>query len=389
MAALALKRREVASTRLTTLSNSLAVPFVDLKVQHEQLACELDDAIHRVLKRSWFVLGEEVEAFEAEFAAYCGVTHCVGVASGTEALQLALLACGIGKGDEIITVAHTFIATALAIVAIGARPVFVDIDPWTYTLDPERLAAAITPKTRAIVPVHLYGHCADMDAILPIAAQHGLAVIEDAAQAHGSSYKGRKAGSMGRAGCFSFYPPKNLGACGDAGAVVTRDPDLAARLRRLRNYGESSRYHHETIGYNSRLDEIQAAILRVKLPRLDEWNECRRRVATGYLARLEDRFSPPHAKPGCVPNYHLFVIQSDERDGLREHLRAQGIETHLHYPIPCHRQPALREIEYRCGDLTVTESVAQRVLSLPMFPSLTLEEIDYVANCVNAFRKKA
>jgi dTDP-4-amino-4,6-dideoxygalactose transaminase len=366
----------------------MKVPFHDLKAVNCAIASELDAAYQRVLKSGWFILGQEVEAFEAEFAAYCGVKHCVGVASGTEALQLALLACGVGQGDEVITVAHTAMATELAIVSTGATPVFVDINPESYTIDPEHLAQAISPRTRALVPVHLYGHCADMDSILAVAAEHNLYVIEDAAQAHGASYKRRKAGSMGQLGCFSFYPTKNLGACGDAGAVVTSNPELAARLRRLRNYGESSRYHHDTMGYNSRLDEMQAAILRVKLPHLEEWNESRRRVAAGYLSRLEELFSPPKVKPGCVHNYHLFVIQSDERDGLREYLRRHKIETLMHYPIPCHLQPAFRNIEHRCGDLSVTERVAQRVLSLPMFPALSTEQTAYVSMCVNSFGGK-
>lgn len=366
------------------MASSLSVKFGDLQAQHTLLAREIDDAIHRVLERSWFILGEELKGFEAEFAAYCGVKHCIGVASGTEALQLALLACGIGRGDEVITVAHTFIGTALAIAATGATPVFIDINPQTYTLAPEQLAPAFSPRTRAILPVHLYGQCAEMDEILAFAKQHDLYVIEDAAQAHGASYKGRKAGSMGQLGCYSFYPTKNLGACGDAGAVATDDPELAARLRRLRNYGESSRYHHDTLGYNSRLDEVQAAILRVKLPHLEEWNERRRRVAAGYLARLEERFSPPKASPDCVHTYHLFVIQSDDRDSLQKHLLARKIETLIHYPIPCHLQPAISGIEHRCGDLTVTERVTKRMLSLPMFPTLSPEQVAHVTECVNS-----
>jgi dTDP-4-amino-4,6-dideoxygalactose transaminase len=365
--------------------SNLPVQFVDLKAQHMLMAQELDDAVHRVLKRARFILGPELEGFEAEFAAYCGIRYCIGVASGTEALQLALLGCGIGKGDEVITVAHTFIASALAIAAAGATPVFVDIDPQTYTLDPQHLARAVSPRTRAILPVHLYGQCAEMDEILTFAAQHDLYVIEDVAQAHGASYKGRKAGSIGHLGCFSFYPTKNLGACGDAGAVVTSDPELAARLRRLRNYGQSERYHHDTIGYNSRLDEMQSAILRVKLPRLEDWNESRRQIAAGYLAQLNERFSPPRTNHDCAHTYHLFVIQSDDRDGLQEHLSAQKIETLIHYPIPCHLQPAIRGIEHRCGDLSVTERVAQRVLSLPMFPTLNPEQVAYVSECVNSF----
>jgi len=371
------------------LTGPAPIQFVDMRAQHELLAPELDDAIHRVLKRSWFILGEELKAFEEAFAAYCGVKHCIGVASGTEALQLALLACDLGPGDEVITVAHTFVASALAIAATRATPVFVDIDPQTYTLDPKHLAGALSPRTRAILPVHLYGHCAEMDEILAFAAQHNLPVIEDAAQAHGASYKGRKAGSMGKLGCFSFYPTKNLGACGDAGAVVTNDPDLAAKLRRLRNYGESKRYRHEAMGYNSRLDEMQAAILRVKLPHLEEWNENRRQVAAGYLSLLEERFAPPRVRLECVHNFHLFVIQSDERDRLQEHLRAHQIESLMHYPIPCHLQPAFQNIAHRRGDLSVTERVAGRVLSLPMFPTLELDKVKYVSACVNSFAGKA
>jgi len=363
----------------------MKVLFNDIKAVHETIGPEMDEAIHRVLGSGWFILGQELESFETEFAAYCGVSHCIGVASGTEALQLALLACDIGPDDEVITVAHTAMPTALAIAATGAIPVFVDIDPLTYTLHTDQLAAALTPKTRAIIPVHLYGHCAEMDAIREFAAQHSLYVIEDAAQAHGSSFKGRKAGSMGHMGCFSFYPSKNLGACGDAGAVVTSDAGLASRLRRLRNYGESRKYCNEAMGYNSRLDELQAAILRVKLPHLEQWNESRRNLAKCYVASLAGRFSPPNAKPGCVHNYHLFVIQSDERDKLQEHLRAHNIETLIHYPVPCHLQPAMQTIKHRCCDLRVTERFAQRILSLPMFPTLSTGDVEHVSRCVNSF----
>jgi dTDP-4-amino-4,6-dideoxygalactose transaminase len=363
----------------------MKVPFNDVKAAHVAIASALDGAIQRVMRSGRFILGQEVAAFEAEFSAYCGVSYCIGVASGTEALQLALIACGIGPGDEVITVAHTAMPTAMAIAATGATPVFVDIDPYTYTLRPDRLAEALTPTTRAIVPVHLYGHCADVAAILEFATQHELYVIEDAAQAHGSLYNGRKAGSMGHMGCFSFYPSKNLGACGDAGAVVTADADLAERLRRLRNYGESRKFRNESMGYNSRLDELQAAILRVKLPHLEEWNESRRNLARCYVASLEERFSPPKAKPGNVHTYHLFVIQSEERDKLQEHLRANDIETLVHYPVPCHLQPAMQAIKHRCCDLSVTERLAHRILSLPMFPTLSTEEVELVARCVNSF----
>jgi dTDP-4-amino-4,6-dideoxygalactose transaminase len=371
------------------MQNKITVPFVDLKAQHDLMAQELTEAIQRVMTRSWFVLGAELEAFEAEFAVYCGVKHCVGVGSGTEALHLALRACGIGPGDEVITVSHSFIATALAIVWTGATPVFVDIDSESYTIDPAQIAHAITPKTRAILPVHLYGQCADMDPILAVAAEHNLYVVEDAAQAHGAFYKGKKAGSMGHLGCFSFYPAKNLGACGDAGALVTSDPQLDRKLRVLRNYGQSSKYHHETMGFNSRLDELQAAVLRTKLPYLDAWNKRRRIAAEYYLTALEKRFSPPTTKLDCVPNYHLFVIQSDDRDSLQHYLSRRGIETLSHYPVPIHRQTACRELPHRDGDLFVTEHIAQRVLSLPMFSTISGEQLAHVSACVNSFGKQA
>ncbi len=367
----------------------MKVLFNDIKKLHDTIAPDLDEAVQRVMRSGWYILGRELELFEEEFAAYCGVKHCVGVASGTEALQLALLACGIGPGDEVITVAHTAMPTALAIATTGAVPVFVDVESQTYTLRPDQLPKALSAKTRAIIPVHLYGHCAEMDTILKFAARHNLCVIEDAAQAHGSSYRGRMAGSMGALGCFSFYPTKNLGACGDAGAVVTSDPELAARLRRLRNYGESRKYHHETVGYNSRLDELQAAILRAKLPYLERWNETRRSLAESYRSRLDERYCSPRVMPNYVHSYHLFVIQSDRRDQLREHLRAQAIETLIHYPIPCHLQLAMRNIAHRCCDLSVTERVASRILSLPMFSVLSNEQVEYVAQCVNFFGEAA
>ncbi len=371
------------------MQNKIAVPFVDLKAQHDLLAEELSEAMQRVMRRSWFILGAELEAFEAEFATYCEVTHCVGVGSGTEALHLALRACGVGPGHEVITVSHSFIATALAIIWTGATPVFVDIESESYTMDPAQIARAITPKTRAVLPVHLYGQCADMDPILAVAAEHNLYVVEDAAQAHGAFYKGKKAGSIGHLGCFSFYPAKNLGACGDAGAVVTSDAQLDKKLRMLRNYGQSSKYYHDSIGFNSRLDEIQAAILRTKLLHLDAWNENRRSAATCYLSALEKRFAPPTTKVGRVPNYHLFVIQSDDRDSLQHHLCRHGIETQSHYPVPIHRQAAFRELPHRDGDLFVTERIARRVLSLPMFSTISGEQLAHVSACVNSFGKQA
>jgi dTDP-4-amino-4,6-dideoxygalactose transaminase len=371
------------------MKNKITVPFLDLSAQHDLLAQELNEAIQRVMTRSWFILGAELEAFEAEFALYCGVKHCVGVGSGTEALHLALRACGVGPGDEVITVSHSFIATVLAIAWTGATPVFVDIDSESYTIDPAQITHAITPKTRAILPVHLYGQCADMDPILAVAAEHDLYVVEDAAQAHGAFYKGKKAGSMGHLGCFSFYPAKNLGACGDAGAIVTSDPQLDGKLRLLRNYGQSSKYHHNSMGFNSRLDELQAAILLTKLPHLDAWNASRRTAGEYYRTKLENRFSPPKTKPGSVPNYHLFVIQSDDRNGLQQHLRRHAIETMIHYPVPIHRQAAVRDLLDRDCGLPITEYLAQRVLSLPMFPTISDEQLEYVAACVNFFGKPA
>ncbi len=363
----------------------MKVLFNDIKSVQDTIASEIDEAFQRVLSSGRFILGREVEAFEEEYAANCGVKHCIGVASGTEAIQLALLSCGIAKGDEVITVSHTAMPTVMAIAATGAVPVFIDIDPHTYTMRPDALELALSRKTRAILPVHLYGHCADMDAITDFAVRHSLYVIEDAAQAHGSLYKNRKAGSIGLLGCFSFYPTKNLGACGDAGAVVTNDPELARRLRLLRNYGESRRYHHESMGFNSRLDELQAAILRVKLPFLEKWNQRRRQLAAGYQSRIENRFSSPSVSPSSVHNFHLFVIQSEQRDNLQKHLLSLDIETLIHYPIPCHLQPALRNLEHRSCDLTLTEHVARRILSLPMFPTLSTEQMEYVAECVNSF----
>ncbi len=367
----------------------MKVLFNDVKSINDTIASELNEAIQRVMSSGWFILGRELQSFEEEFAAFCGVDHCVGVASGTEALQLALLACGIGPGDEVITASHTAMPTALAIAATGAVPVFVDIDPLTYTMDTDRLADALSEKTHAIIPVHLYGHCADMDGIIDFAKDHNLYVIEDAAQAHGSTYKGRKAGSMGNLGCFSFYPTKNLGALGDAGAVTTNDLELAVRLRRLRNYGEARKYHNETMGYNSRLDELQAAALRAKLPHLEQSNHARRKLAADYRSQLDERFIAPQVHADYVDSYHLYVIQSDERDRLMKHLSDHNIDTLIHYPTPCHLQTAMREIEHRCCDLSVTERVAGRIVSLPMFSTLSGDQVEYVAHCVNSFGRSA
>jgi len=362
------------------------VPFVSLALDGPGRLEEMEQSIGRVLHRAWFILGQELEEFEAEFAAYCGARYCVGVNSGTDALHLALKACDIGPGDEVITVSHTFVATVLGIVWTGATPVLVDIDPVTYTIDANQVADAVTPRTRAIIPVHLYGQCAEMDAILAVAKQHGLRVIEDAAQAHGAQYGGRKAGNLGDVACFSFYPTKNLGAYGDGGALTTNDGQIADRLRRLRNYGQTRKYVHETIGYNTRLDELQAAVLRAKLKHLDQDNTRRRGIASRYLREIGDGVVKPATAPGREHVYHLFVIECEKRDRLQAHLSDCGIQTQVHYPIPVHKQPALRERTI-CHNLSVTERVAARILSLPIYPTLTDENVTRVCRGVNTFQE--
>ena len=367
----------------------MTVPFTDLKLPFLEIKEELEAAYHRVMESGWFILGKELEAFEAEFAASCNVKHCIGVGSGTEALHLALKACGIGAGDEVITVSHTFIANALAISWTGAKPVFVDIDPMTYVMDPILTAKAITPRTKALLPVHLYGQCVDMDPIVALAQEHHLWVIEDAAQAHGATYKGRKAGSLGHLGCFSFYPSKNLGACGDAGAVTTNDPELAKALRRLRNYGQSQRYHHVGIGYNSRLDEMQAAILRVKLPHLDKWNKDRGRLAAMYTQLLSGVVEIPSQKNGHDHIYHLYVIRTDKRDQLQAHLEAKDIQTLIHYPVPIHLQEVYGEMNIPRGSFPVTEKIATQILSLPIYPGMSQHALESVTEGVRGYFLKA
>lgn len=367
------------------MSDPAVVPFVDLKVQHGQVAKEINDAIQGVIGRSQFILGSELETFEREFASYCGAAHCVGVGNGTDALFLALKACGIGPGDEVITVSHSFVSTALTIAWTGATPVFVEVDPATYTLDPSALKAAITKKTKAIVPVHLYGQCAEMAPILAAAAEHNLLVIEDAAQAHGSTYRGAKAGAIGDIATFSFYPSKNLGAMGDAGAIVTRSDALAAKVRKLRNYGQSKRYHHDTMGYNSRLDELQAAVLRVKLRHLDAWNAARQAVAKKYIDGLDGGLVKPATGADRNHTYHLFVVRSPKRDALQEHLGKAGVQTQVHYPVPIHLQPVFRDLPHRSGNLSFTERAAREVLSLPMYPTITAREVERVLSAAQAF----
>jgi dTDP-4-amino-4,6-dideoxygalactose transaminase len=374
-----------------TLERSIEIvvetlPLADLRAQYQPLREEILTAIDGVLDSLQLFLGKNVQDFEAEFAEYCGVRHAVGVGSGTEALHLALLACGVGPGDEVITVSHTFIATVEAICLTGAAPVMVDIDPDTYTIDVSQIEGKVTSKTRAIVPVHLYGQCADMDPILDIAEKHSLAVVEDACQAHGAEYKKKRTGSLGDVGCFSFYPSKNLGAYGEAGICVTNDPQIARRLRMLRDHGSEDKYHHSVMGVNARLDEIQAAILRVKLKRLDEWNEARRKNASLYNELLADcPVITPSEAEYAKHVYHLYVIRTTHRDDLQAYLRTRGIATGVHYPVPIHLQDAWQSAGYRTEGLSVTERYAREILSLPMYAELTPASIEYVAQTVRGF----
>jgi dTDP-4-amino-4,6-dideoxygalactose transaminase len=362
------------------------VPFVDLRAQHRALQQELNEAIQPVFERADFALGQDVARFEEEFAAFCGTQYAVGVDSGLAALEMGLRAFGIGPGDEVIVPAHTFIATAAAVTFAGARPVLVDVDPRTYNLDVGQLEAAITPRTRAIIPVHLYGLPAKMDAILDLADKHGLVVIEDACQAHGAWVNGRRAGSLGHAAAFSFYPTKNLGACGDAGIVVTDDADVAEHVRAMRNCGQRQKYYHELPPFNHRMDTLQAAALRVKLRYLQGWVEARRRNAALYNELLVDsEVVTPVETPGATHVYHLYVIRVPQRDALQAHLREKGIGAAIHYPVPIHLQPFYAGDGFRRGQFPVTEQVCDEVLSLPMFPEMTEEQVRYVASEVIAF----
>jgi dTDP-4-amino-4,6-dideoxygalactose transaminase len=361
------------------------VPFLDLKSIQLQQANELRNAFERVLSSGWFVLGQEVEAFEREYAEYCGARHTVGLSNGLEALSIALRACGIGPGDEVIVPSNTYIATWLAVTHIGAMPVAVEPDPATYNIDPERLAAAITPRTRAIMPVHLYGQSADLDPILEVARSTGLRVIEDGAQAHGASYRGRRLGAHGDIVAWSFYPGKNLGALGDGGAVTTNDEALADRIRVLRNYGSRVKYHNEVVGYNARLDELQAAFLRAKLQALDVANDRRAAVAHRYLDELRDLDLVLPAVPNwAAPVWHLFVIRHSDRDGLAHRLAAKGVATMIHYPVPPHRQPAYASLNLCEGAFPISEAIHREVLSLPMGPTMSDEEVERVIKAVRA-----
>ena len=359
------------------------IPFVDLKTQYRAIRTEIEAAITRVLDSGQYVLGEEVSHFEREFASYCKVQDAVAVNSGTSALHLALLAAGIGPGDEVITTPHTFVATVAAIGYVGARPVFVNIDPHTFTLDPELIEAAMTPRSRAIIPVHLYGQMADMDGILGIARRRNLVVIEDAAQAHGAEFKGRRAGSMGDLGCFSFYPGKNLGAYGEGGAVVTNNPEFDRTLRMLRDWGAERKYGHVLKGFNYRMDGIQGAILRVKLRHVEGWTEARRAHAARYNCLLAGSGYPTPAEASCARHvYHIYAIRSANRDRLQSSLHDRGVQTGVHYPIPVHLQRAYADPQYGPGSFPHAEAAAREVLSLPMFPELTQVQQDEVATAL-------
>jgi dTDP-4-amino-4,6-dideoxygalactose transaminase len=360
------------------------VPLVDLKAQYRSIKPEVDVAIQRVLDHTGFILGEEVKTFEAAFADYLGASGTVGVASGTAALQLALQACGVGRGDEVITTAHTFIATAEPIVNLGALPIFVDIDPATFNMDPDCVESAITSRTKAIVPVHLYGRPAPMDELMQIADRHGLTVIEDAAQAHGARYRGRSCGTIGSMGCFSFYPGKNLGAYGDGGAVTSNDAALLARVRKLRDHGRTTKYEHDEIGYGERLDALQAAVLGTKLRHLADWTAARRSHAHRYSGLLAGAgVTTPTEDPQDEHVFHLYVVRARRRDALLEHLVKAGIGAGIHYPIPLHRQAAFRDLPP--VSLPHTELAASEILSLPLFPELRDDQIELVADQVREF----
>lgn len=371
----------------TDLKRRLDIPFVDLQAQHAALAAEIEPRLRAVMANAHFILGPDVAAFEEEFAAYCGARHAVGLDNGTSALELALRAAGIGPGDEVITVANSFIVSASVVSFVGATPVLVDCDPRGYLIDVEAIARAITPRTKAIIPVHLYGQAADMDPIMRLAERHGLFVLEDAAQAHGARYDGRRTGTLGHAAAFSFYPAKNLGAYGDAGALTTNDPALADRVRMLRDYGQKTKYDHQFLAYNRRLDTMQAAVLRVKLPHLDAWNDARQRHAARYRAQLDGTGAVPpvevRAPGGHV--YHLFVLLHPDRDGLQQALGERGIQTGRHYPIPIHRQKAFAFLGIEEGRFPNAERIAREGLSLPLYPELTDAQIDYVCAAVREY----
>jgi len=361
------------------------VPFVDLKTQYKAIKEDVMTEIGQALDGMQLFLGKNVQMLESEFAAYCGTDFAIGVGSGTDALHIALRACGIGPGDEVITVPNTFIATVEAIILAGARPVFVDIDPDNYNMDISQLRKMINNKTKAILPVHLYGQPADMEPIRELAEEYNLKVIEDSCQAHGAEYYGCRAGSLGDIGCFSFYFSKNLGAYGEAGIITTSDADIADRCRMIRDHGSSAKYHHSLIGFNGRLDELQAAVLRIKLPHLDEWTESRRRLAQAYSANLPADVVTPKEMPWAKHVYHLYVVRTPERDQLREWLTSKDIGVGMHYPIPIHLQEAWSEYSGEVYSLPVTERVTKQILSLPMYPEMSMDELNYVCDLIKEF----
>ncbi|MEL6402833.1 MAG: DegT/DnrJ/EryC1/StrS family aminotransferase [Chloroflexota bacterium] len=358
--------------------------IIDLKQLHSALSDEIEAAVMRVLRSGWYILGTEVAQFEEAFAAYHGVKHAIAVANGTDAIELAMLAHNIGAGHEVITVAHTAMPTVTAIEQVGATPVLVDILPDTYLIDPDAIEAAITPKTRAIIPVHLYGHPVQIDRIKAIADEHNLLLLEDCAQAHGATFDGQKIGTFGDIASFSFYPTKNLGTYGDAGAIITDDDAIATRLRQLRNYGQDRRYHNVERGVNSRMDDIQAAILRVKLQYLDDHNNIRRSLAQKYNEALQHVVLPIE-QANAHHVYHLYVVRTPRRDALRDFLAERGIQTGIHYPIPIHRQPSQTDLGYSAGSLPITEQSAEKIVSLPMHVHLTADEQQHVIDSINAF----
>ena len=370
----------------------LSVPALDLKAQYRTIRHEIEPVVHQVLESQYFILGPEVSKFEAEAGAYCGASHAIGCSSGSDALLLPLLALGLKPGDEVVTTPYSFFATAGAIWRLGAKPVFVDIEPDTYNIDPSLIEAAITPNTRAIIPVHLYGHAADMDPIVEVARRHKLFVLEDAAQAIGAGYRGKKAGTIGDAAAFSFYPSKNLGGFGDAGMVTTNDPSLGKQIARLRVHGMEPKYHHHEVGYNARIDALQAAILRVKLRHLDHWTDARRAVADRYRELFEadglsDIVTLPVEKPGHHHVYNQFVIRvpADARDPLRDHLTANRVGSEIYYPIPLHLQVCFANLGHKPGDFPISEAAASETIALPIYPELTEEALRHVVGTIANF----
>lgn len=383
---MSLTTTETALSSLHLPEKAVQVPFLDLRAPYLELQDEIDDAIGHVLGRGSFILGKEVDAFEHAFASYLGVHHCIGVGSGLDALHIAIRALGAGPGDEVLVPANTYIATWLAVSYAGAVPVPIEPDTRTYTIDPDRIEAAITPRTRGIIPVHLYGQSADMDPIFEIAHRRGLWILEDAAQAHGARYKGIRVGGLGDAAGFSFYPGKNLGAFGDAGAITTNNDEVADRVRVLRNYGSRVKYFNEVRGFNSRLDEIQAAVLRIKLAHLDNWNARRRAIATRYASSLQGmELVLPFTSIWNEHIYHLFVVRTQHRDALQEHLKARGIATLIHYPVPPHLQTAYGDLGYSDGSLPIAEAMHREVLSLPIGPHLSPDDVEAVIQAVREF----